>query len=445
MGRYIMAKRVYPVDILNLLPKAWPSDPMVDGFPRIELPDARLLGELLNVCYQASMLMDEGRPITFRVTFLPSTRSIEPKLADDTYPVFRYVLRQPLPFQEAELRRLAPVADPRRVLIAVEPSHDKLSLQIYALIDVGMSLWAMARHERHMGIGSPDALTVSSTRPGEISISRGDTPILRLREGSVLRPAESVLYEGPIAEFFDDAAKSFAVTACKRAGRTLRQEKDNDDLWPSYMTFIERILLDAAELSHGGTILFVPDEMSADDPRLLNRVDIKYVMQSQRPREALLTKMESRLLYSASIFSKRNMRRRGMSKRGERMLDNVQEQATDTLRDVARFVASLTAVDGAVVITDMLRIIGFGAEITADAKRSDSVYVATSADGVTGKANSIRSFGTRHRSAFRFCSSIESAVAFVLSQDGGIKAVKQCGSRLIMWPYFKIGFSTALS
>ena len=32
----------------------------------------------------------------------------------------RYLLGQPVPFTEGELRRLAPVADPRRVLIAVE-------------------------------------------------------------------------------------------------------------------------------------------------------------------------------------------------------------------------------------------------------------------------------------------------------------------------------------
>jgi hypothetical protein len=31
-----------------------------------------------------------------------------------------------------------------------------------------------------------------------------------------------------------------------------------------------------------------------------------------------------------------------------------------------------------------------------------------------------------------------------MSQDGGIKALRQVGARLLMWPYFKIGFVTAL-
>jgi hypothetical protein len=36
-------------------------------------------------------------------------------------------------------------------------------------------------------------------------------------------------------------------------------------------------------------------------------------------------------------------------------------------------------------------------------------------------------------------------VGFIMSQDGGVKAVRQVGSKLVMWPYFQIGFTTALS
>ena len=93
----------------------------------------------------------------------------------------RYALSKPVPFTEAELRRLAPVADPRRALIAVEHTGDRL--QIHALIDIGMALWEMARHERIMGYASPEALIVASSRPAELRISRGDRPVLRLRGG----------------------------------------------------------------------------------------------------------------------------------------------------------------------------------------------------------------------------------------------------------------------
>jgi len=40
---------------------------------------------------------------------------------------------------------------------------------------------------------------------------------------------------------------------------------------------------------------------------------------------------------------------------------------------------------------------------------------------------------------------MEQAVAFVMSQDGGVRAVRHVGSKLLMWPYFEVGFASALS
>jgi hypothetical protein len=46
-----------------------------------------------------------------------------------------------------------------------------------------------------MGYSSPEALIVMSTRPSELSISRGDRPMLRMRDGGIVTPAKSVLLE----------------------------------------------------------------------------------------------------------------------------------------------------------------------------------------------------------------------------------------------------------
>jgi len=131
----------------------------------VELPAKAAFDEIIDVCYHASMLTEEGRPTVFRVVFLDSQSPISPTHNDDVPAVMRYLLKDPVPFTPGELRRLAPVADPRRVLIAVEQSAGQL--QIYSLVDIGMALWEMARHERIMGHSSPDALIVMSTRPGE--------------------------------------------------------------------------------------------------------------------------------------------------------------------------------------------------------------------------------------------------------------------------------------
>jgi hypothetical protein len=122
-----------------------------------------------------------------------------------------------------------------------------------------------------------------------------------------------------------------------------------------------------------------------------------------------------------------------------------QQSCEDAARDAARFLASLTAVDGAVVLTDTLRIIGFGAEVTTNFTGGDKVHLAHTSNAATTKNVRFTQYGTRHRSVFRFVASMEPSVGFIMSQDGGVKAVRQVGSKLIMWPYFQIGFTTALS
>src|SRR5947209_2071642 len=147
-----MANKKYPRDLYAILRRRWNGEPVTDGWPRADLPEKAVLDELLDVCYHASLMAEEGRPTIFRVAFISSSAPAHPPRREPVAlePIMRYVLGQPVSFTVGELRRLAPVADPRRVLIAVEQIGDAVSsrLQIYGLIDVGMALWKMARHER---------------------------------------------------------------------------------------------------------------------------------------------------------------------------------------------------------------------------------------------------------------------------------------------------------
>jgi hypothetical protein len=435
--------RVYPRDLHPILQGLWDSKPFFQGWPKVELPPKAVFDEIIDVCYHASMLTEEGRPTVFRIAYLHSKSPVSPRDGEELPPVTKYPFKDPIPFTQAELRRLAPVADPRRILIAVEQAGDRL--QIYGLIDIGMALWEMARHERIMGHSSPEALVIMSSRPGELSISRGDRPVLRLRDGGIVAPAGSVLLRGPVAEFFAAATDVFIRNACDLS--EIDQNPNEDDgLSLAHLSFIESLLLYTSEMKHGGTLLFVPEEFTHEDSRLLSQVSIKYVLPSNRPRDALVSAMAARLRHNTAAERLEGKR----TVKGEKLeelesLASEQQRCEDAARDAARLVASLTAVDGAVVLTDTLRIIGFGAEVTASVPGTDKVYVAQMAEGTETKEVRFAEFGTRHRSAYRFVASMEPSVAFVMSQDGGVKAVRQVGSKLLMWPYFQIGFASALS
>jgi hypothetical protein len=441
--RVRIPNRVYPRDLHRILRGLWDNQPLFLGWPNVELPAKAVFDELIDVCYHASMLTEEGRPTVFRIVFLDSQSRVSPRDGDELPPVTRYLLKKPVPFTQGELRRLAPVADPRRVLIAVEQSGGRL--QIYGLVDIGMALGEMARHERISGYSSPEAPIVMSTRPGELSISRGDRPVLRMQDGGIVTPAQSVLLQGPVAEFFGSASWDFIRNACLLSG--INQDPEEDDgLSLAHLSFIESVLLYTAELKHGGTLLFVPEEITHEDSRLLSRVTIKYVLPSTRPRDALVSAMAARLKHNA-LAEKLDQRRSVKAEELEQLdaLAGDQESCEDAARDAARFIASLTAVDGAVVLTDSLRIIGFGAEVTASFSGGDNVHVAPTAEATKTKQVRFAEYGTRHRSTFRFVASMEPSVGFIMSQDGGVKAVRQVGSKLVMWPYFQIGFTAALS
>jgi hypothetical protein len=438
-----IADRVYPRDLYGKLQQVWDNKPFFRGWPNVELPPKHVFDEIVEVCYHASMLTEEGRPTVFRIVFLDSQGPVSPRDDDELPPVTRYLLREPIPFTPGELRRVAPVADPRRVLLAVE--HCGGRLQIYGLVDIGMTLWEMARHERVMGNSSPEALVVMSTQPGELSISRGDRPVLRLRDGGIVTAAQSVLLHGPVAEFFGPASDLFIRNACELSG--IAQDPAVDDgLSFAHQSFVESVLVYTAELRHGGTLLFVREEITHEDPRLLSRVSVKYALPTTRPRDALVSAMAARLKHN--LLAEKLRHRRTVKAEELEQLDALacdHENYEDAARDAARFIASLTAVDGAVLLTDTLRIIGFGAEVTASFPGADTVHLAYAADATERREARFAEYGTRHRSAFRFVAGMEPSVGFIMSQDGGVKAVRQVGQRLVMWPYFQIGFTTALS
>jgi len=340
-----------------------------------------------------------------------------------------------------EVRQVAPAADLTNVLIAIQCiDAGSGALGIVGLVDIGSSLWAMSRHERPMGHGLPDALIIAVTKPGQLTISRGSRPVIRLLDGGLAVPAGNVCLRGPVGDFFGAAADWFVDKACALASQPSHDTGQNDDLMLAYTTFIELLLFSATDLDHGGTILFVSDALSHADPRLLTRVHIKYPTPSRRPQEVLLHKMALRLQWQAhygALSKQKAISHRAWQ--GLDALDDAQQDAVDAVRDLAKFLAGLTAVDGAVLLTDRLRLLGFGAEVLTAATKIASVRAARSelADKYTEVP--LSAFGTRHRSAFRFCSSLEPSVAFIMSQDGGVKAVRQVSRHLVMWPYFEMG------
>ena len=113
------------------------------------------------------------------------------------------------------------------------------------------------------------------------------------------------------------------------------------------------------------------------------------------------------------------------------------------LEGAIALVALLTRVDGAVVMDTDLRILGFGCEIITNKGYPKLFIVRTSrAHRSRSTRVSADSFGTRHRSIFRYCTAVPGSVGFVVSQDGPVRAVTMAKNCLVMWA--NIGLSRHL-
>ena len=92
--------RVYPRDLHGIVQKLWDKKPFFRGWPKVLLPPKAVFDELIDVCYHASMLMEEGRPTVFRIVFLNSQSPVSPRDDDELPPVTRYLLKEPVPFTQ---------------------------------------------------------------------------------------------------------------------------------------------------------------------------------------------------------------------------------------------------------------------------------------------------------------------------------------------------------
>ena len=115
----------YPHNLIEILLEKWDagqagldSSIATIGVKFDQLPDSAVLEGLISTCYQTSIMLEEERPLRFRLIL----RDPEKLAAEDGPPdgLHRLIFSEPRPFNEYELRKLAPAVDYYRSLIGIE-------------------------------------------------------------------------------------------------------------------------------------------------------------------------------------------------------------------------------------------------------------------------------------------------------------------------------------
>lgn len=420
----------YPTDLASFVLKRWQAG---SGRECAELPDRALLEHVISICYQASLLREEGRPVRFRVIFLAPDR-FPPDLGPPAG-LHRLLFRDKPQFTGRELRKLSPSVDFYDSLIGVWHDEDG-GLTIWGIVHSGMrwtqSLYGGGKELQPL----PASLVINVTDPGRITVCNGSIEIATLNAGEIVSPSMAVFDSMWVRSLFVSFAdEELALHTESR----IRAEKSWAALDPEFFEIIKkqafmRIIGRVRSNRHGGTLIFIPDDLKEEFLAENPYIKLKYRFVDEEPCRrfrTLIVKMADALteFYSSPEDPEKVVGWAQYLTSKNKALSWLDESVFEW----AHMVAGMTQVDGAVVITERLELVGFGAQISGRLERVHEIAKALDPEGVGIRKEQTDSVGTRHNSAYSLCNSLHEVVAVVSSQDGTAQLVKWNDGIVTIW------------
>lgn len=401
-------KRAFPRDLARVTTQRWEN--ICGGeYVAPPCPPKKLLQELLEVVYLTATAPEESRFPSFNVVTAPAGPD-----GDGLDLGRRWAFDQKRQLSVSELRRLAPAVDLRKSAIWIEWDSDRWA--IVGLVDLGTS-WHRARMGLEYNYRHPSCLLLQIDRPGRIRVYQGGFQVATLSDGEITghEGIELQTALGPAA------ANGLRILGKEIIWPKIEEPREFENfaftaLWNTYAAIANSVGI----LGHGGALIVIP----ANRKISAKNATIKYRIKSSALRSAFVSFMNARNVIGDLMAREEN---------GETIPVEVFSHAQINghgsfveLVEATRFVAQLSGCDGAIVISDDLRLIGFGAEIRAELRKGwNAVEVFSDFDVFDDKSVKldIEEFGMRHRSAVKFVSQESRAQVLVVSQDGPVSAI----------------------
>lgn len=435
----------YPKDLVFELLALWrsASPGNESGGERYKkLPEFDALEELVSTCYQVSQLQEEARGLRFRI-MLCEPEDVDDDGGGESMGLFTLVFSEPRPYNEYELLKLGPATDYNNSLIGIRYRHTE-GLQIWGLIHSG-SKWMHAIHGgSKQATPLPSALGVNVVGSGRLIVCRGQTILAQLSGGNIISPSTNVFQSEWVAERFGRMRGQLASLHEENSSKGQGEWAHIDPSFvPTlYLQFFKHVISTMRRSGHGGAIISYPAGMEEylvhDNPD----IDLKYRFAEggarNQLREIVLRIMEvlarncGRLYgpnYHAGWKDYVSLQTEELTQLDERVFK------------FARFIARLTGVDGAVVITEGLELIGFGGIIQGTMEMGESVALALDPEALRRQVELVESVGTRHRSLYYLCHKQRDALGIVVSQDAKARVVTWTRDMVTCWDVIPIDFT----
>lgn len=321
-------------------------------------PSTENLSDLIDVSFWASLQKEEGRPVRFLITFQDPERSDK-----------AFVFESSEEFNIERVVRLAPSLEETDRYLGVWPDKGKLRIWGWCYPDRPILFW------------------LNVLGPGQIEIATWNT------------------------RAFIDGSRTEFISSINQLALSLRSKispndpEDSTDL--HFVTNFEAVLNIAQtirSLRHGGTLLVLP-HVNSDWSK---RIDRAYFPKSpfQQAKEDL---QKLKLGIAQSNLA------------GNKLSSAFSEPNRSLRQSVLRsmeYIARLTAVDGAMILTWDLDVLAYGAKIRS-LRRPQWYFQREPFEGTTWRKRE-QTGGTRHQSAASFVWNQRDSVAFIISQDGNV-------------------------
>jgi len=435
----------YPKDLVDFIYERWQDASFVARFCpaggdcSFRLPERVVLEQVLSTCYQASLLREEERPVMFRLIIRDS--HLFPAEEGPPTGLHRLIFSKTRHFNEYELHRLAPAADFYRTLIGIS-IHPSEGAQIWGLLHSGTRWMHAVYGGRKTSPPLPVSLVVYVTGAGQISVCIGAEIIASLNAGQINCPTLDVFNSKWIA---DTLAAVHAETLDLHQAARACAGKPWAVLDPEFgknvgQQAIRRIISVIRNSNHGGLIVYLPPEMTEEILEDNRYMTIKYQFleyeSRQRFRSLTLRIMNTLAeIHGDPLHPEKTVGwQEYVTSKNETiaLLD-------EAIFDVAHFIAALSAIDGAVVITKRQELLGFGGVISGDLDSVGMVTHALDTEGEQTEPVLSEGVGTRHRAAYRLCQKLHEAIAIVISQDESVQIVKWHNGSVTYWDQVPTG------
>lgn len=373
---------------------------------KIILPPESQFDEIVESVFWASLSKEESRSLSFRLCYYSSECDLSTHVQYGNS--YLLIFNDPKQFNAYEIRKLAPALDSDKSMICIKSSNTTSSALVITGILITNSTYIDMRSGSALsGYGLPQLLNLESKDNATISFNYGDFNLLNYVKGRFICSTDELSSHNQILESLKATEELIHLIACQELSDEDKSEfADMNTLRTIslYSQFLTRLIYKIKDINHGGTILILPDneaDQIIDNSTLLK---IKYPMNCD-------------VVWRKLIDWVKCLRSDGTN-------NNELSVNHERLITLADSFGNFSAVDGAVIITDHFRLLGFGAELLIHDNIFNSVFISDD-NLLASEIRSIEEFGTRHRSAFRFCNAIDNSIAVIISQDGGIKYVKK--------------------